>query len=76
MQKLYKSMARKGRRRATMRADTEALQIKGPQTTIKKADAEAIQIKGSQREKKGDNKESGSGGYTNQGHADKGERLQ
>ena len=63
MQKLYKSRARRGKRRATIkRVDAEAIQIKG----------EAIQIKGPQREEKGDNKESGCKCYTNQGHAEGG----
>ena len=43
MQRLYKSKARRGRRRAT----------------IKSADAEALLIKGLQREENGDNKVSG-----------------
>ena len=45
MLRLYRSSARKGRRRAT----------------IKRADAEAIQIKGPQWEEKGDNKDGGGG---------------
>ena len=43
MQVLYRSRARKGRRRAT----------------IKRADTEAVQIKGPQREETDDNKERG-----------------
>ena len=51
MQRLYKFKTLGGRRGAA----------------IKRADAEAIQIKGPQREEKGDNKDHGRRGYTNQG---------
>jgi hypothetical protein len=51
MRRLYKSRARRGRRKAR----------------IKRADAEAIQIKSPQCEEKSENKESGHRGYTNQG---------
>ena len=54
MQRLYRSSARRGRRRAT----------------IKRQKTEAIQIKGPQREGKGDNKESGRRGYTDQSPAE------
>ena len=64
MQRLYKSRARKERRRASLkRADAEAIQIEGPQcrkrARMKHADAEAFQIKSAQREEKGENKKSG-----------------
>ena len=49
MPRLYKSRARRGRRKAA----------------IKRAFAETIQIKGPQREEKGVIKESGCRGYTN-----------
>ena len=60
MQRLYKSRARRGRR----------------SETIKRTDAEAIRIKGPQREAKGDNKEGGRTGYTNEGPAEGGEERQ
>ena len=45
--------------------------------TIKEVDAEAMQIKGPQREReRGDNKESGCRGYTDQGPAEGGEGRQ
>ena len=43
MRRLYRSRARRGRKRAT----------------IKRADAEAIQVKGSQRDEKAEKKEGG-----------------
>ena len=50
MQRLYKSKARRGRKRAT----------------IKRAGAGAVHTKGRQRDEKGDYKESGRKGYTDQ----------
>ena len=81
MQRLHKSKARKGRRRATMRADAEAPQIKGTHEggegrQSRERTQEAIQIKGWQREEKSDNKESVCGGCTNQGPAEGGEGRQ
>ena len=79
---LYRSRARRKRRRATIkRVQTEATQIKGPQkgekrATIKRAETEAIQIKGLQRQEKGDNNESGNKGHTDQWSAEKGEGQQ
>ena len=57
MQKLYRSIARRGRRRAKM----------------KRADGEAIQTEGPQKEEKGDSNASGRSGYADQGPAEEGE---
>ena len=52
---LYRSITRRGRRKATINgADTEAIQIKGPQMN-----RDAIGIKGPQRQENGDYEESG-----------------
>ena len=60
MLRLYRSRARRGRRRAT----------------LNRAGAEAIQIKGPRRKHKSDRKERGCRGYTDQGPAEGGEERQ